>query len=120
MAQSGHLIKDGSTNSQDKPVYVKSDGTLADARISIQEQSSSESTYVNFPYIPKVIFIDGTSGNSRAIAYTQISRNASNPTYMMTSGGTSYYAYISNSNLRLNWCNSDGSSMTGLRLIAIF
>lgn len=35
MAQSGHLIKDGSTNNASKPVYVKSDGTLADATVAI-------------------------------------------------------------------------------------
>lgn len=33
MAATGKIIKDGSTNNVSKPVYVKSDGTLADATV---------------------------------------------------------------------------------------
>lgn len=35
MAATGKIIKDGSTNNASKPVYVKSDGTLADATVAL-------------------------------------------------------------------------------------
>lgn len=35
MAATGKIIKDGSTNNASKPVYIKSDGTLADATVAL-------------------------------------------------------------------------------------
>ena len=120
MAQSGHLIKDGSTNNASNPVYVKSDGTLADANISIAVSSHSATTSVTFSKVPKLLLINTTSGTSLAINYSSITTSSTSPTYIAMVSSVQYYVYVSSNRLTLYWCHSQGSSMTGRSFIAVY